>query len=240
MVATIDMKEIQGDTDQANSQVQKSVSIADAGKRLMRSPSWVKTAKNDLKDIWYWCLNDLFTEDGSFTEEGFDKLQDLFKRTGSSEIVIKRGKTASVPKKPEMSREEYKNSVWNKHRRFPVDEALKAMEDMVSDQDTDQVSDIEVYEAEFVQEDRGSEMAESFSMIKSQASNSIQEKRIATFGKLKNLRGYVKQFVKTELVGGAMEAVDEAFDEIGELMTGQMPEEVQAPKVKKTTRKKTL
>lgn len=233
MPETFISREVLMDTDQAN----QSVSIAEAGKRLMRSPSWVKARKNDLREIWWWCQDDLFNDDGSLSGLGFKKLCELFKFTANSEIAVKRGKSVSVPKAPEMSLEEYKNLIWTSHHKFPDGKASEYLEELVDDPATDQVTDIQVYEAEYVEVDHGSEMADEFAIAKHEAQVSISDKRSALFGRVKNLRGFIKQTVKQEILGGAMEAVDEAFTEIGDLIADQVPEESTAPKVKRQRKK---
>jgi len=138
-------------------------SVTELSAYFLRSESWVKSRKNDLKTIWFWCQEDLFDEAGSLTTVGFDRLQNLFDMTAVSRIQVVGGKRKSVPRKAEMAPAEYQNFIWAKHRKSPVD--------MGSQGDTNPVSDpsvarqIEVIDAEFFGGvDTGSEIAESTSI----------------------------------------------------------------------------
>jgi len=138
-------------------------SVTELSAYFLRSESWVKSRKNDLKTIWFWCQEDLFDEAGSLTTVGFDRLQNLFDMTAVSRIQVVGGKRKSVPRKAAMAPAEYQNFIWAKHRKSPVD--------MGSEGDTNPLSDpsvarqIEVIDADFCSGvDTGSEIAESTSI----------------------------------------------------------------------------
>jgi hypothetical protein len=233
MPEILEAKDLQMDTDQ----VDQPISIAEAGKRLMRSASWVKTAKNDLKEIWWWCLDELFNPDGSFTPRGFQKLEELFKCTGNSEVKLRRGKPVSVTKSPEMSRDDYRKLIWTSHQKFPPDKASSYLEEMVDDPDSSQGSEIELLETEIEYLDRGSEMAEGFALVRQEGQRSIAQNSQNMRLTLGDFKGFIKQGIKQTIVSAAIEGVNEGMAEVKELLSEQMPDEVPPPKVKRTSKK---
>jgi len=135
-------------------------SVAELSAYFLRSESWVKSRKNDLKAIWFWCQEDLFDEVGSLTTVGFDRLQNLFDMTAVSRIQVAGGKRKSVPCKAAMSPAEYQNFIWAKHRKSPVDMGSEGGTNPVTDGSV--TRQIEVIDAEFCGGiDTGSEIAES-------------------------------------------------------------------------------
>lgn len=84
-----------------------------------RSASWVKISKNELREIWFWCHEDLFRENGTLTEKGFKALQDLFEKTANSEIAVDNsGRRKLRQKRPSMTMGDYKALVWEQQGKL--------------------------------------------------------------------------------------------------------------------------
>jgi hypothetical protein len=134
-----------------------------------------------------------------------------------------------------MSRDDYRKLIWTSHQKFPSGQASSYLEELVDDQDTDQV--IELVETEVEYLDRGSEMADNFSIVRHEAQQSIDTNTQNFRFALTDLKGFVKQSLKQTIVGGALEGINEGMAEIQSLVSEQLPGQVETPKVRKTKKK---
>lgn len=230
---------VKEDLKMATDQPEPGYSISQLSEHFLRSPSWVKQRKNDLKEIWYWCQEDLFETSGSLTQTGFERLQDLFDKTANSAIsTTLQGKRTSKAVKPQMSPGEYREYIWAKHRKlppgidFPLDTGYAT--GYVADQGSDQ--EIEVIEAELDPTDTASEIAENTAIALYQVGKVNQHNRQTFNGGLGKLKGALKQRIKQELAPAFQEAMGELYAEMSDEIGLEIPPPT-TPTVKRTTRK---
>jgi hypothetical protein len=218
-------------TDQSSA----GYSIAWLSDYFLRSPSWVKQRKNDLREIWYWCHEDLFNESGSLTDKGFEKLQDLFDKTANSRIItLVSGKKQSKAKKPTMTPGEYRQHIWAKHRKLPPDADPPIDTAYANNHANDQ--EIEVIEVELDPQDAAAEIAENAAIVKHDVKRSNEHNRQQFQGGLSRLKSTFKERIKQELSPVFQEAMSEVYDELLTEITEEAPQATQQS-VKKTRRK---
>lgn len=207
--------------------------IAELAAHFLKGESWVKEAKNDLRETYWWMTDKLFDETGSLTAEGFQKFQELFDRTSNTKITEVKGKRRSQRCKPPFTRKTYRLYVWTEHSKFPPDADLEGLTGVVTDPATDypERREIVVQEVDAIVLDPVAELEQdtqnTISELKLQGQRSASQMR----GAIGTLRAALKAQIKRELAPVVHEAIAEAYAEATEAVQAELPQDVQPTKV---------
>lgn len=217
-------------------------SITELATHFIRGESWVKNAKNQLREIYWWMENKLFDETGSLTQLGFEKLEDLYGKTANTEIVEKRGRRQSERKKPEMSFEDYKLFIWTSNRKFPPGFASTLPDEGDTTPVNDPVNEEGVIEIEFEEfelnaYDPVAQIEENTELVVT-TGNEVQQVNSQNFlSLLGQMEEVIAAKVEQTIVQGAVKGQNRGMTKVNEILSGNVPTDV-AP-VKTSRKKKT-
>ena len=230
MTKTLIKPESQMDTD-----TDHPSTIAELAAHFLKGESWVKEAKNDLREIYWWMTDQIFDEGGSLTAEGFEKLQALFDRTSNTKIVEVKGKRKSQRCKPLFTRTNYRLYVWAEHRKTPPDADLEQLAGIVTDPVTDypEQREIELLEPKAIALDPVAELEQDTQTTIAALQLYGQQNAAQFRGGLGQLRAGIKAQIKRELAPAVHEAIAEVYGEALGAVQAELPTDVQPTKVKR-------
>ncbi|MEO0988455.1 MAG: hypothetical protein AAFY20_23385 [Cyanobacteria bacterium J06639_14] len=158
MAKTTEKQSTRDGTSARNSYTAEEIATA-----CLRSDRWVRTQRETLETIYYWCPEHLKSSDGSYTEWAFEQIKNLQLHTSTKIPKENKGKLKLEANSSRISIDQYRSMVWDMHGKLGpnLDEDLDSSAELPPGTSARNPDETEIIDLEFDEPDSGETVADS-------------------------------------------------------------------------------